>query len=125
MTNTYIIIAVLVTALLTLFYIGHLRKEVASLKTANTKLDSALKVANGSVKSLSDAIDVQNKAIDKLKKEADERLAAGKVELGNASTRNEDRKKRATTIVKTPPDPTKSDYQAAEDAINKEILNAK
>ena len=96
-------------------------KKEAELKA----LTAQLGVSQASVKSLQIAINDQNLAIDKLKKDSDEREAAGKILVDKAKLEALKYKRRADELMKLKPTPGKTQCESAEELINQEIRNAK
>lgn len=105
------------------FYIEYLKLQRSELKTEIKALDYRLKDSQANVKSLSKALDDQNRAVDDLKKEADERLAKKQAELLAAKKDAKKYKDRADEILNTPPSNPNNMCESAETLINKEITD--
>ena len=125
--NKYVIGGILLLSIVGggYFYVTHLQKEVVSLTTKNTALETDLKVSQDSVKSLQGAIADQNTAIDNMKAAADAREKTHAAELAAAKTASNNRKTQATVIMNAKIPQNTSACNAANDLINKEIQNAK
>lgn len=85
-------------------YVGHLKNEINELQTANTVLSTTLKT--------------QNDAIDKLKKEADERLKSHEKELEQAKKEAQEHQGKAQVIYKTKPSTPGDGCKSALDLVN-------
>lgn len=123
LTNKYVIIGIILC--LIGVYIVVLKSNISVLKAENTKLITELQVSQASVKSLQIAINDQNVAIQKMKTDSDERIAAGKVLIEKAKLESNKHRLRAEDLMKVIPNPALTRCDAATELINQEIINAK
>lgn len=95
------------------------------LRGENKVIAEKLEIANESIRSLQQAINDQNAAIDKMKADSDAREARGQAEIAQAKIKSDSFKKQAGDLMKkqTPQGVSKCD--AANLWINEEIRNAK
>lgn len=105
---------------------------IQSLKTGNSKLISdkillanQLADSQANIKQLMNNIDAQNAAVDKLKSDADARLAAHEIDIKKAKTEAANYKKQAQDLLNRPMPPNTSICTAADQLINEELQNAK
>ncbi len=108
-----------------LVYIKILKGELATAIAEKNVVIAELKVSQASVKSLMSAIDGQNKAIDKLKLDADTRVASHKTELAKAKETAFLYSKQAQYLMSLQPPVDRPICDAANDLFNLEIQNAK
>lgn len=102
-------------------YIRILNLENSNLEKDVVSLKNKLRISDESIKELQGKIDDQNKAIDKLKKDSDDREKAHASEIAIANAKAGSYKQQASDILKMMsqnPDKCK----ASDDAINMEIL---
>lgn len=123
LTNKYVIIGIIVALLGT--YIVILRGQVATCKAEKDTLTAELQVSQASVKSLQQAINDQNAAVEKLKADADAREKAGQVEIAKAKDKADTFKKQASDLLKKVAPQGVAKCDAANQLINQEIRNAK
>jgi hypothetical protein len=103
-------------------YIHHLRYQVSDLRTQNSAISAALRISEGSVKTLQASIDSQNSAINRLKTDADAREQSHAAELTQAKTNADFYKKKAEDLMKRQPPQNVTRCDAANSLINEEIL---
>jgi len=84
-----------------------------------------LQISQASVKGLQQAITDQNTAIDKLKSDADTRVAAHQAEIAKAKNTAELYRKQAQYLMTTQAPQDKPKCDSANNLINQEIKNAK
>lgn len=105
-------------------YVKVLHTENSELKANNATLTTSLTVSNKSIADLKQSVDLQNAAIDKMKAAAVAQQKAHAAALAVAQKVAATDRQRALDILKLKPTSTDK-CQAANDLINKEILNAK
>lgn len=95
------------------------------LRGENKVIADKLEIAAESIRSLQQAVNDQNAAIDKMKADSDARAARGQAEIAQAKIKSDSFKKQAEDLMKkqTPQGVSKCD--AANLWINEEIKNAK
>lgn len=105
--------------------ISYLNNEVGKLEAEKQTLVAELNVANASIKSLQAMIDEQNKAIEKMKTDADAREKAAAEILARARADAKIFKKISDDLMKVQPAPGISKCVSAELLFNRELKNAK
>lgn len=123
LTNKFVIIGVIVVA--AGIYITILRAQLSTCEAEKKVLVAELAVSQASVKSLQQAINDQNAAVEKLKADADAREKAGLVEIAKAQATAAGFKKQAADILKRVAPQNISKCDAANQLINEELQNAK
>lgn len=106
-------------------YIKVLKGNIATLTAEKAALVIELQVSNASIKSLQQAINDQNTAIDKMKTDADKRQVAHQVEINKAKATSDTYKKQAQDLMDAKAQANKPKCDSANDLINLEIKNAK
>lgn len=102
-------------------YIAIERANIKTLEAQQETINLKLQISENSNTTLKTAIDTQNKYIEDLKKDAENRLNASKAELNRAKTLADKYKKEAEELMKKRPPPDTPICKAAEDLINAEI----
>jgi len=106
-------------------YIKVLKNDVARLNAEKDSISLQLQVSQNSVTSLRDSINDQNVAIDKLKSDADARVAAHKAEIDAANAKAGNYKRQATDLMNRTIPPNDTACKAANDLMNEVLKNAK
>lgn len=106
-------------------YIKLLKSDLEVAHSEKRELETKLSVSNASIASLRSAIDEQNSAIEKMKKDADARAEAGKIIVDKAKQEAQKYKRRADELIKLQPTPGKTQCESAEALINEEIRSEK
>lgn len=106
-------------------YIKILKNELSHSQDENNILSLKLSVSETSVKSLQNAINDQNSAIERLKKSASDREKLYRIEIEKATSKAGTLKKQADEILKKilPQNITKCD--AANELVNSQINEGK
>ena len=107
------------------FRISLLKSSNKTLEAEKAAVQTLLETSQANLKQLQGEIKVQNDAIEKLKKEGDERVAKNAEEVKKAQAVAETYKKKAEDLMnrKAPQNLNKCD--AANALINEEIRNAR
>lgn len=116
-TNIILLIALLSSGA----YIAIERANIKTLEAQQETMKLKLEISNNSNVALKNALTEQNKSIEELKKDAENRLNASKAELNRAKTLADKYKKEAEELMKKRPPPDTPICRAAEDLINAEI----
>lgn len=106
-------------------YVGMLRKDVTTVTAEKIALQVKLSLSDASVKSLQDAINEQNIAIDKLKAQADQREAKHRDAINKARITSAEAKKRADDLLNSIIPLGKTACEASDNLFNQEIKSAK
>lgn len=106
-------------------YTKSLRGDIDDLTKEKVMLTVKLEVSNASIVTLQDSINEQNAAINKFKKDAEEREKRNRAELENSKKLAANHKKRADDLLKRPAPVGVSDCKAADDLINEAVENAR
>lgn len=114
-----ILIGILVAGMLASF------AYIRLLQERNQVMQQKLEIAETSIKSLRFSIDEQNRAVEKLKAEADERMSRYLKEIAAAKTASNAYKKQAADILRRTAAQNVSKCDAANQLINEEIAFAK
>jgi len=125
--NKNLVIGLILVALLagTGIYIKVLKNDISNLTVEKNNLAAELQISQASVKGLQQAITDQNTAIDKLKSDADTRVAAHQAEIAKAKNTAELYRKQAQYLMTTQAPQDKPKCDSANNLINQEIKNAK
>jgi predicted negative regulator of RcsB-dependent stress response len=94
---------------------------VRNLYTTVQEQEITIATQQTTIKSLSDSIEEQNKAVQKLKTDSDARLAAANVALAAAQAKVKVNKQRAVDIGKATPKFPNDLCRSADSLINEEI----
>lgn len=105
-------------------YITILKSEKDTLVAEKAQLKTLLDESQANLKQLQNDIQVQNDAIDKLKKEGDARVAKGAAEVKKAQDTAAEYKRRADELLGRKPPQNMSKCDAANTLINEELQNA-
>jgi len=106
-------------------YTLHLKKNIQQLEDEKIVLMTELRVSQSSVAALQKAIDEQNVAVGKLKKDSDQLLQAGKKEVAAAKKEADKYRKLANELAGATHPANISTCDAANALINSVISNAK
>jgi hypothetical protein len=105
-------------------YIGVLKSDVEKTIAEKNVVIAELQASQAALKGLQSAVNEQNTAVEKLKNDAEARVAAGQAEITQAKVTSELYKRKASDLMKVKPDPKLSRCDAANALINSEIANA-
>jgi hypothetical protein len=106
------------------FYIEMLKNYAARMVAEKNVVIAELQASQAALKGLQSAVNEQNTAVEKLKNDAEARVAAGQAEITQAKVTSELYKRKASDLMKVKPDPKLSRCDAANALINSEIANA-
>lgn len=102
-------------------YNAKLHSDLADANAQLTVIKKDFQVSQANLKHVSDALEAQNAAIDRLKRDAEERAARNAKEIAKAQAIANGFKEMANGLLRQPPDPTLSLCDNANVQINKEI----
>jgi len=116
---------VLIATLAVLYgYIRILKSEKATLVAEKVTIETQLVESQSNLKQLQNDIQSQNAAIDKLKTDADARLAKHQQEVKAAQATANTYKQQAEKLLNRQPAPNISSCDSSNSLINEEIKNA-
>jgi hypothetical protein len=121
-TNLIIGAGIFIAVLGTLVYIKILKSEVSSEKAKVTVLTNDLQISQASVKELQISINQQNAAIDKLKNDADARVAAHQAEIDIAKHTAETYKQQAQVLMRRKANTTIPKCEDANKLFDEELV---
>jgi hypothetical protein len=105
-------------------YIDMLKSDAAKLIAEKNVVIVELQASQAALQGIQSAIKEQNSAVEKLKTDAEARVAAGQAEITQAKVTSELYRRKASDLMKVKPDPKLSRCDAANALINSEIGNA-
>jgi preprotein translocase subunit SecF len=106
-------------------YIGSLKSRLATSIAEETVATTKFEVSQASVKTLQQAIEEENIAVNKMKTDNEARLAAHQVEIDKAKATANFYKKQSQNIMEATVPVGENSCTAANSLINKELQNAK
>lgn len=96
------------------------KKEIEKLEAQKSTLNAQIIVLTNNVKQLHTKIDEQNAAIEKMRKDAEEKEKQNQEMLERASATADTYKKQAQELLRRKPPPNMTKCEAANDLINTE-----
>jgi hypothetical protein len=116
---------IIVVAALAYAYIGILKSRLATAIAEETVATTKFEVAQSSVKTLQQAIEDSNQAVNKMKTDSDARLVAHQAEIDKAKATTIFYKKQSQNIMDAKVPVGENSCTAANSLINRELQNAK
>lgn len=123
--NLFLAGGIIVVLVLVYAYISSLKSRLETSRAETTVAITKFEVAQASVKTLQQAIEEGNLAIDKMKADNDARTAAYQTEIEKAKATTIFYKKQSQNIMDAKVPPGETSCTAANNLINTELQNAK